>query len=155
MEIPGIRAEELFGAEAVSLDKEVCVMKCKYIKPIMDETCIVRFQEIIGVKFDESYVDFILKNNGGRPEKNLILLGDGAEYILNKFLSFNETDKENIYKAKKRVEEDDVSLIPFASDPAGDYFCFLSGRIYLYDHETGGAKEIADSFTDFLEMLRE
>lgn len=130
-------------------------MECKYIKAIVDETCIDRFQKSTGVKFEDSYIDFIMKNNGGRPEKNLILSGDGSEYILNKFLSFNETDKENVYKAKKRVEEDDESLIPFASDPAGDYFCFLSGGICLYNHETGESKEIADSFSDFLDMLKE
>ena len=130
-------------------------MECKYVKKIENEKAIKLFQEQSGVGFDMEYVDFIKVNNGGRPEYNVIQLPDGSEKVVNKFLSFNESDKENIYKAKHRIEEDDEKLIPFASDPAGNYFCFKSSKVYFYGHEDGEEQMIAESFRDFLGMLKE
>lgn len=130
-------------------------MECRYVKPMENEEAVELFQRRSGAVLDSAYAVFIKANNGGRPERNIVTLKNGSEKVVNTFLSFNEADKENVYKAKRRTEEDDAKLIPFAADPSGNYFCFKDSAVYFYDHEDGGLQMAADSFTAFLDMLKE
>lgn len=64
-------------------------------------------------------------------------------------MSFNEEDKENVYKAIKRVSEDNDKLVPIAKDPGGNYFCLFYGKVVFWSHEDGETIEAADSFESF------
>lgn len=128
-------------------------MECKYVKPLKDKELINGFFKDHDVDVPKGFIDFFVKNNGGRPELNECTLKNGAESIVNNFLSFNEEDKENVYKAIIRVAEDNTKLVPFAKDPGGNYFCLLEGKIVFWSHEDGEIIEITDSFESFCAML--
>lgn len=125
-------------------------MEMKFVKPILDGTAMDKFFEEVGIQIPEAFQDFFIENNGGRPINNQCMLLNGNEKILNTFLSFNESDKENVYKARRRVEVDDMKLIPFANDPSGNYFCIKDGRVIFYSHEDSEEMEICDSFDAFI-----
>lgn len=129
-------------------------MKVKYIKTLTNENSIEDFAITNGITFSKEFVLFFKTNNGGRPDTNEVSLEKGSEKVVNSFLSFNEEDKENVYKAKKRVEEDDQTLVPFANDPSGNYFCLKNGEVVFYSHEDGETFKVADTFEMFLEKLQ-
>ena len=129
-------------------------MECKYSKPLADSGAMERFFAEHRSIMPGGFADFFSKYNGGRPEQNECVLKDGSERVVNNFLSFNEEDKENVYKAKKRVDEDNAGLVPFAKDPGGNYFCLLDGRVVFWTHEDGEIIEAADSFESFCAMLK-
>lgn len=68
-------------------------------------------------------------------------------------MSFDEEDKENVYKAIKRVSEDNDKLVPIAKDPGGNYFCLFDGKVVFWSHEDGETIEAADSFESFCAMF--
>lgn len=128
-------------------------MEYKFVKPLRDRSAIESFFAERGVVIPPGFMELFTRNNGGRPEENECVLKDGSERVVNNFLSFNAEDKENVYKAIKRVSEDNKKLIPFARDPAGNYFCLLDGRVVFWDHEDGEIVEAAGSFLEFCEIL--
>ena len=69
-------------------------------------------------------------------------------------LSFNRSDVENIYKYFP-LDSSDRTLIPFASDPAGNYFVIKEGKIFLWDHENDKTIFLANTLTEFLKSLHE
>jgi hypothetical protein len=127
-------------------------MEIKYVKQLKDENSISVFARNNGIDFSCEFVEFIKHNNGGRPIKNEVELENGSEKVVNNFLSFNEEDKENVYKARCRIE--DKNLIPFANDPAGNYYCLKGDKVVFYSHEDEAVVNVAESFGDFLEKLR-
>lgn len=129
-------------------------MKVMYVKPLADKESISMFEKKVGKNFPKDFVHFFEENNGGRPDICNIILNNGTEKVLNNFLSFNESDRDNVYKARKRVEEDGNELIPFASDPAGNYFCLKNSEVVFLDHENGEEIPAASSFAKFLEKLQ-
>ena len=129
-------------------------MKCKYIKELKNIEGVREFFAINGIEIQKNIEKFFIDNNGGRPEKNVVYLENGTEKVVNSFLSFNEEDKDNIYKAKRRVKEDDCLLIPFARDPSGNYFCFKNRQIIFYSHEDGKEYNITKSFEEFINSLQ-
>jgi hypothetical protein len=127
-------------------------MEIKYVKQLKDENSISIFAKNNGVDFPEEFIEFVKKNNGGRPVKNEVVLTNGSEKVVNSFLSFNDEDKENVYKARRWVSN--KNLIPFANDPAGNYYCLLDGKVVFYFHEDDSVVDVAESFGTFLEKLK-
>jgi hypothetical protein len=123
-------------------------MEIKYVKQLNDENSINTFARDNGIDFSVEFVEFFKKNNGGRPDKNEVELVNGSEKVVNSFLSFNDNDKENVYKARRRIE--DKNLIPFACDPAGNYYCLKGGKVVYYSHEDNDVVDVAKSFAEFL-----
>ena len=82
-------------------------------------------------------------------------LGNGDESDVKSLLSFNEADKENIYKVIEYFNSQyHGKLVPFASDSAGNYYCEKKGSIVLWTQE-GEVIPVSDSFADFLNSLHE
>ena len=129
-------------------------MDVKYVKPLKDKEAIEALFAEHGAKIPQGFTDFFVKYNGGRPLDNTCVLKDGSERVVNSFLSFNEEDKENVYKAIRRVGGDNQRLIPFAGDPAGNYYCLLDGRVVFWSHEDGEIIEAAESLEAFYHALR-
>jgi very-short-patch-repair endonuclease len=75
--------------------------------------------------------------------------------MIKKLLSLNYDDVENIWDAYNVMQQENKKLVPFASDPGGNFICFNkdSGEIYLWLHETNTAEYVAESFKDFLDKL--
>lgn len=125
----------------------------KSIKPLKNKGAVKSFCSKNHVSLDKETEEFLISNNGGRPSKNTIKV-KGTERVMNSLLSFSEDDKDNVYKAKKRVEEDDSYLVPFAKDPAGNYFCFKGKQVVFYDHEDGEQYRVSGSFMQFINSLK-
>ena len=129
-------------------------MEIKYVKALVNKDSIRTLFEQINKTMPEGFEDFFKKYNGGRPTQNICFLYNGAEKVVNSFLSFNKDDKENIYKAIKRVSQNNLEIIPFASDPAGNYFCIKSNEIVFYSHEDEEIYKISNSFNEFIDNLK-
>jgi len=124
----------------------------KYIKPLKDANAVARFEADHGFEFPADLKEIILSNNGGRPPLRRYDIGDDRGKEFKTLLSFNESDIETIFKCYP-LDSADRTLIPFASDPAGDYFVVKDGRICLWKHEQDRLIVLADTFSDFLGML--
>ena len=124
----------------------------KYVKKLNDLNAVENFETTYNVKFPSDLKDIIKKYNGGRPELKLFDTSTETGKDFKTLLSFNKTDIENIY-----IFCDDASsvreMLPFASDPAGNLFVLKDGKIFFWNHETDSTSFLADSFTEFLNML--
>jgi hypothetical protein len=130
-------------------NKNACV---KYIKPLKDPDIIEKWAKSNNIKFPEGFITFFRMYNGGRPTKNTIKLNK-REFVVNSFLSFNKDDKENVYNIKNILSKIDKDLIPFANDPAGNYFCLKSNKVVFYFHEDDSIIEVCSSFDEFIMKL--
>ncbi len=120
------------------------------------------YESEIGLKLPETYLNFLLKYNGGRPRKTKFSFGENVSSIHGDFYGIHEGPKylrlqENYKIYKGRVPR---SCIPIASDPFGNQICINSkGQIHFWDHELEGSdnslKLIANDFDGFLLSLYE
>jgi cell wall assembly regulator SMI1 len=127
----------------------------KYIKPLSKTDAIENFEKKNGISFPSDLKKCIKANNGGRPSSTVFDTNDSKERVFKALLSFNESDAENIYKYFPIINSHSNNLIPFASDPFGNYICLKDSKVVLFLHETGKLEYIADSFSCLLEKLYE
>ena len=126
----------------------------KYVKRLQSEATVSEFEKAVGVVFPEDLRFAILNFNGGRPSLKYYDTNGQNDREFKTLLSFNENDSETIHRHYP-LDSVDKTLIPFASDPAGNYFVLKNGRIGLWDHESDNVQIIAASFSEFLEMLHD
>ena len=124
-------------------------------KPLTNPIVIKQSEEKYGFSLSDDLVNCILSNNGARPRPNTIELKNGEENDVKLLLSYNDSDPENIFKVIEYfVNNYNGTLIPFAVDSAGNYYCEQGKRIVLWTQN----KEIlpvCNSFSQFLEALYE
>ncbi len=125
----------------------------KYVKELKDLNAIFDFEKKYGVLFPEDLKEYIIKYNGGRPSKSIFDTTKEKGHVFKALLSFNRDDRETIFITYDVLQKEDSSLLPFASDPAGNFLCIKDGKVVLYFHETGELEAVADSFSAFLETL--
>jgi hypothetical protein len=125
----------------------------KYVKPLSKTEAIEEFEKRYNVLLPVDLKQCIKAYNGGRPDKDTFDTDKSKECVFKTLLSFNEHDMENIYTYFPIIYAEQRSLIPFASDPGGNFLCVKDNKIVLYLHETGGMENVASSFTDFLNKL--
>lgn len=131
-------------------------MNCKYIKNLKSKNSIKAYETLCEYIFPETYVKFIIKNNGGRPEKRRFITNKGNERELKTFLSFNPDDKESIWNTPIGEKEQGLlSYVAFAVDNFGNLICFdkKNNSIIFVNHETLEIEIIADNFDEFILML--
>ncbi len=92
------------------------------------------------------------KNNGGRPPLKYYDLPSEKNKEFKTLLSFNKSDIENIFKFYP-LDSKDQTIIPFASDPTGNFFVLKNNKIYLWNHESDSLSFLADSFSIFYSSL--
>jgi len=122
---------------------------------------IRKFEARHSISLPNDYVHFLLENNGGTPEKVYFLEKD-ADLVVNFFLSLGSQkySLEEYFEDVKKYEEDfPDGLIPIGEDAFGNLICLSisvdnNGRIFVYDHESGKVKFIAQSITFLLNHLR-
>lgn len=124
-------------------------------KPLNNPIVIKQLEEKYGFTLSDDLVNCILSNNGARPRPNTIELKNGEENDVKLLLSYNDSDPENIFKVIEYfVNNYNGTLIPFAVDSAGNYYCEQGRRIVLWTQN----KEIlpvCNSFSQFLDSLYE
>jgi SMI1-KNR4 cell-wall len=118
--------------------------------------------------FPEDLRKHYLRYNGGHPKKNRFI-NDGRTYILHDFLPIKASKIATLSTLEKCIEWLKVDkqiipmyLVPFASDPFGNFFCFSTqipdfGGIYWFKIEGRRKMEgdfLSSSFNDFLNKLR-
>lgn len=126
----------------------------KYVKALKNVDAVDNFEEKHSVVFPKDLKEIILKYNGGRPSYKYFNTDSEKDKEFKTLLSFNEDDIETIYKHYP-LDSNDKTLLPFASDPAGNYFVVKDNKICLWNHETDSCKVISASFTEFLQMLHD
>lgn len=124
-------------------------------KPLKNPIVIKQLEEKYGFSLSDDLVNCILSNNGARPRPNTIELKNGEENDVKLLLSYNDSDPENIFKVIEYfVSNYNGTLIPFAVDSAGNYYCEQGKRIVLWTQN----KEIlpvCNCFSQFLIALHE
>ena len=126
----------------------------KYVKPLSRSTAVDEFEGLHGVVFPDDLKKVLVANNGGRPSLRYYDLPYDKDREFKTLLSFNEEDKETIYK-RYPVDSEDKSLLPFASDSAGNLFVIKDGGIWLWNHENDSTVFVASSFAAFMGLLHE
>jgi hypothetical protein len=127
----------------------------KYIKELANKMAVEDFEKAHNISLPSELKDCIKKNNGGRPNKAVFDTDKSKERVFKTLLSFNESDMENIYKFFPIIQTHSKSLIPFASDPGGNFLCIKDKKIVLFLHETTSLEKVADSFNELLDKLYE
>ena len=100
---------------------------------------IAQLQDNLGCRFDEDYIQFLLKHNGGIPSKVRI---KGNKIVIDHFLSFKSDFKQY--------------GLPIANTPSGDSIILsLDGKIRFFNHNIDSIDEEVGIVADnFLELLR-
>ncbi|MHC0037729.1 SMI1/KNR4 family protein [Pseudoneobacillus sp. C159] len=128
----------------------------KRVKPLEPVTSIEIFESDHGFTVPEFLKDFIHQYNGGRPSLDITKTKSGREVQIKTFLSFNKKDIETVHNVigyfKKQFHG---NLLPFASEPSGDYFCvdLTNLSIVYWEHETNEIQKVADNFYKFINGL--
>lgn len=126
----------------------------KYVKALKDASSIDRFEAEHGFSFPKDLKEILLKYNGGRPPKKYFDTETEKDKEFKTLLSFNDSDIETIYKCYP-LDSADKTLVPFASDPAGNYFVLKDNSVWLWNHETDKTVFLASTFTEFLQTLHD
>ena len=133
----------------------MAIQKWLRSKPLENPLAVEQLQEKYNFSLSGDLVNCILSNNGAKPRPNTIVLKNGEENDVKMLLSYNENDPENIYKVIEYfIKSYNGSLIPFASDSAGNYYCEQGKRIVLWT-QNNEIMPVCNSFSLFLNSLYE
>jgi len=130
-------------------------LQWKYVKQLSDENLISKYESENKVELEEEFKDIIKKYNGGRPRPNVFDTEVRKECVFKSLVSFNNDSSASIFEVTKWVNDStNRKLVPFASEPSGNYICFTeNNNIVSWMHETGNVEFICNSFNEFLEMM--
>lgn len=131
-------------------------MNWKYVKALKSENAIAEFEKAYKIEFPDSFKELVTKFNGGRPEKDVYDTDKTKERTIKSILSFNQDDKETIWKINEySTEELGDKYVAFAIDHFGNLLCFSKSdqSIIFMDSETLKTEVIANDFASFIEKL--
>ena len=154
-----ILVENQYGVVAQKIDRKgdnMNSLSWKYVKALKDRQCIKVFELENGITIPKDLKECIFDNNGGRPNVKVYDTNKSSGRVIKTLLSYNQEDVENIYKILPLFKENSIFLLPFASDPSGNFICVdLANKdsIVLWIHETESTEYIAESFSKFLGIL--
>ena len=125
-------------------------MDWKYVKKL-EQASLAKVEEKLNIKLPSAFKNIITNYNAGKPTNNLFDSTKRKEYTLKHLLSFNESDKENIYMCSDLF----TSYIPFGVTDFGDVVCMdkIDFKIYLYNHEQDNFEFICSSISEFISSL--
>ena len=121
-----------------------------------------RFEKSLGCSLPEDYRSFLIEHNGGTPSKYLVCWPGSSEpsEVWNDSLGLHDgptySRLDFVFEGIKEYLPNGV--IPFASDPGGNYFCIgvageYAGKVYFWDHERSDDDEnislLSESFAEF------
>lgn len=134
--------------------------------PPLSDDDIVALERQLGVSLPSSYRQFLLKNNGGRPEPDIIHiegLGGGSTDIQVFFRVNGCVESSNILSnwesCSGRIPD---QFLPIGCDSLGSVFCIcLSGVsrgavvfcLLTFDEDDGTIYFVANSFDEFLDRI--
>lgn len=134
----------------------------KYASPLSREM-LDATQRALGVSFPDSYVECVLRNNGGRPRPSTFDYSGRRGAVFHRLLPVEIGEKNGILAILNALADRlPPGYIPFASDSFGNYLCFRypsvggSIPIYFWDHEISAEalpSLICGSFDELLARL--
>lgn len=127
-------------------------MKWKYVKPLKDNLIIEYLEKTYSIEIPKLLKEIILENNGGRPVKNMFMTKENKEKIIKTLLSYNQSDRENIYIY---IDFFDKGYIPFANTDFGDVICVnnKNENVELYLHEIDKFEYVCENIEEFIDKL--
>ena len=131
-------------------------MEWKYVKNLESADLISEFEELTKYILCDSFKECVVAYNGGRPSGMFFDTNKNNARAIKTFLSFNKTDKENVWDAIKCDKEALAErYIPFAVDYFGNSVCFdtENNEVVFIDHENTNVEIAADDFDAFLRKL--
>ena len=157
------------------------IQKNTEIQPLPTEEYIAEYEDSWGVNLPKDYREFLKKYGGGIPtEEKCCFDSEEGEQEIDRFLCLCEDFEDNplgMYDIDvtwsqifDRLEEDSdligANMIPIAALLAGDYVCLdfrkdeANPEVCVWLHEESDefspmTSKVADSFTEFLDMLFE
>ena len=142
-------------------------------QPRLSAERIAQVEHKLGFAFPQSYREFLLQFNGGRPRsKCRFILGEHnrGSYV-DWFLSIYEGKPDNletyyqVFKGQQQRLPDE--LVPIAHDPGGNLICIAvsgasRGAVFFWKHEDeedeptyDNVRLIASTFEDFIDGLQD
>lgn len=131
----------------------------KYVGPELNDQDISDAVTVLSVQLPGDYLAFLRKHNGGRPMPNAVNISGRSDAVFEQLLRLDIQAPHGVIKVwnalRGRTKEE---LVPFASDPFGNLFCFdysdhLPCSVVFWNHESGSSTFVARSFSALLEML--
>mgnify|MGYP004524959015 CR=1 FL=1 len=118
-----------------------------------DDSILDNFEIDYAYRIPEDLKKLIRENNAGIPEQN-IFDSPKEGMVFAGLLSFNKNDEETVYMVLNNfIINGKLEMIPFGTDGFGNIFCLKCNKVVLWNHENEDIKIIADSLSNFLEML--
>ena len=102
---------------------------------------ISQVEKEMGVVFPLLFIETVRKYNGGRPLNNVFDTEKTAEHVFSNLLTFNTSENNSILAVyRDNVERLPQGVIPFATDPGGNYICFdyrksSNPEVVFWNHE--------------------
>ena len=127
-------------------------------KPAPTTAEIQRVEAALDVKFNREYVEFICRNNGGKPDENIYDIPPDNNSNIHGVIPLDEL----IYEHSLFEDRTGPHIIPVMFDGCGNFICMdMSGAgdgdIYFLDHEVPGREALtllAPSLDAFLDSVR-
>lgn len=125
------------------------------IKPLENANAVNEFEKKYGFSLPADLKDCIMRNNAGRPSKNLFVVGNGVEFEIKSLLSYNENDTENVYNVIGYfIEKYGHSMLPFALDSGNNYYCVKDNKIILWTQDGENILPVCNSWTEMENLLK-
>ena len=125
-----------------------------------DQNRFEAFCRAYQLEFPKAFVDYLQAHNNAQLEANILDLGDNECCVR----YFYGTSLE-LYSDICMIYEDyqgrmPAGLVPIADPDFGNQICMslakaTYGKIYFWDHEIADLKEIAPSFEELLDKIKE
>ncbi len=102
-----------------------------------------------------------LLQDGGRPRPQGVRISEDRNAVFERLLATEPNHGDTLLEAAQDMQANGrTDLIPFATDPFGNAFCFRrepdTGKaIVFWDHEADTVYELCNGFMELLSMLQE
>jgi len=120
-------------------------------------------EELVGFEFPADFLAFCDTFHGGFPDPDEIEVDGFGRTMVNQVLPFDDDEEESIRSIGTvfaAVEGLPEGLFPFASEPGGNYFCFVTRQnggteIVFWFHEENRVLPVCGTFSEFIELISE
>ena len=120
-------------------------------------------ERLAAFKFPADFLEFCDTFHGGFPDPDEIEVVGFGRTMINQVLPFDDDEEESIRSIGTvfaAVEGLPEGLVPFASEPGGNYFCFSAGHtgdmeIVFWFHEENRVLPVCGTFSEFVELISE
>ncbi|MDQ1143852.1 hypothetical protein QE429_000679 [Bacillus sp. SORGH_AS 510] len=134
----------------------------------LDNKKLADYQDMIGYKLPQKYIDFLREYNGGDPDENIIELlnGEISSVAITDFFGI-DVMKINDLVANFKVYKDRIpkGYIPIARTEGGNIVCLAgdNGHLFFWDHENEFQNDdienkkllpLANNFENLLQMMK-